>query len=1124
MKLNGISLPFLKDWGLKKYFLIMKLTCFLILAITLQTTASVWSQNSKLSVSMKDATLQELFNQIEKTSNYRFFYNNDDVDVLQKVSVNMKDNTLGKILSSVFRDLPYAFRELDNNLILVERVNRLNTLFQQQKKVTGKVTDASGSPLPGVTIVIKGTTNGTITDFDGNYILPNVSSDQVLVFSFVGMKAFEIPVNDQTVINVVMQEESIGLDEVVAIGYGTVKKRDLTGSVSSVDNDMIVERGSTSPMEALQGQVAGVQISSNTGRIGGGFDITIRGLNTLSSANSPLYIVDGIPTDNIDFLNPQDISRIDILKDASSTAIYGSRGTNGVVLVTTKQASDVEGTYSIAYSGYYGLKAVARLPEMMSGDEWWEYRKDARLAGFSDLSSVTMDQILDAAGATPWLMDRLEKGEYTNWFDEVLKNASQQNHHISISGQSKNNISYVIGLGYQQEKGLIDKESIDKYSIKANILHKINDRWSAGTNLNFVFTDQQMGSDIGMQEAFRLPPVAVPRDSIGNLILQPGTYNSATGEKLLDMTSTWNPLLEIAHSDDETRMYNVLGNAFLEFKPVREVSLKSTLSFGVINSRRGRYWGELTNEWNDNGKQPLAILDKNENLNYTWDNQANYAKTFGNHDLNLMGLFSMYYTRSEFSSIDVKNLPFDSGIYNLGSAGTISSVSSAFSKATMLSYVLRANYSFNGKYLLTLSNRWDGSSKLSEGHKWNAFPSGAFGWRLSEEDFLQEAEVISNLKLRASYGFTGNNAISPYQTVSYADELVYYDFFGQTANGFKPNQIANNLLTWEKTRELNLGVDFGFFNSRVSGSIDIYDKLSKELLMEQKLPLESGWPSMQANVGSVKNKGVEFMLHTINVDKKDIKWETTLTFTKNKNEIVEIYGGKDDDVGNNWFIGQPVLVNYNYKYDGVWQADEADEAAFYGFREGNAKVVDYGEKGYSADEDRVILGSPVPDWIGSFSTYFKYKNFDFTASLFTNQGVQVFSYFHDNFADVRDRGRQKLDINYYVPQNSATSPNGPKPTNDYPQPRNEGSFWTSDNVGFYHDASFVKVKNITLGYTLGKSALNALHLKTCRIYTNILNPFVFTSYEGYDPEWAGARLQDGGVAYVTYQFGINVQF
>jgi TonB-linked SusC/RagA family outer membrane protein len=1003
---------------------------------------------------------------------------------------------------------------------------------QQGTQITGKVTTSDGEPLPGVNIVLKGTTTGTITQADGTYQLSAAFGDEsVLVFSFMGFITQEVQVDGKSTINVTLAEDFQQLEEIVAIGYGTIKKRDITGSVGSVDADALVERGSTSLMEAMQGQMAGVNITSNTGRVGDGFEINIRGVNTLNSdKKSPLFIVDGVPTENIDFLNPQDIARIDILKDASSTAIYGSRGTNGVVIVSTISGSEgVSGKPTISYSGYYGVKTPARLPKMMSGEKWWEYHQDAYVATTSGDTEeewlAAYESGLSGKGSNDLLFERAEKGEYYDWYDLVLKNGSQQNHHINVSGVS-NNTTYVFGIGYQNEEGLIDKEWINKYSVKASIDQKIGEKWNTGININASFVDQEMGSSIAMQEAFRLNPLLSPYDEDGNLYPQPGKFVNKDGKMVTNKTSTYNPLLEIANSSDETRKYTVVGNFFLEFNPTKCLSLKSTLSYGVFNTRRGRSWGVMTNEGLSNDNQPLAILDKSELFNYTWDNQINYDKSFGDHHINAMGLYSVYSTRHESSSIDVKNLPFEAGIYNMGAAGTINSVGSSFSQATMLSFVARVNYDFKGKYLVTMSNRWDGSSKLSEGNKWDFFPSGAVAWRISEEGFMETVDAISNLKARVSYGFTGNNAIDPYQTQKFADQIMYYDFEGVTANGFTLSQVANELLTWERTRELNVGIDFGFFNNRVSGSIDVYDKLSKELLMTQKLPLEAGWASMTANVGSVSNKGVEIGLTTVNIDKKDLRWTTSFTFAKNNNEIVEIYGGTDDDVGNQWFIGEPVEVIYNYEFDGIWQADEVAEAERYGMGEGQAKIVDQNSDGkFTAEDDRIILGSPMPDWTASLSSQLKYKNFDFSFALFTNQGVTVNSGFHSNFADVRDRGRQKLDIDsWYVPQNPATSPNGPKVSNTYPQPRNAGTYWRNDGIGYIKDASFVKVKNITLGYTISPSVLQTAKIKTCRLYVNLLNPLVFTSYEGWDPEWADATLQQGGVSFITYQFGVNLKF
>ena len=425
--------------------------------------------------------------------------------------------------------------------------------------------------------------------------------------------------------------------------------------------------------------------------------------------------------------------------------------------------------------------------------------------------------------------------------------------------------------------------------------------------------------------------------------------------------------------------------------------------------------------------------------------------------------------------------------------------------------------------MLTLTNRWDGSSVLSADRNWDTFPSAAIGWRISEEEFLQNQNTLSNLKLRVSYGYTGNNNISPYSSVNLLDSQQYYDFDGSTANGWLASRLANSVLGWEKTREFNVGVDFGFFKRRIEGSVDIYDRLSEDILFRQDLPLETGWEFTNANVGSVSNKGVEVSLTTRNIQTSDVTWSTTFTFTKNVNALESIYGqSTNDDIGNGLFIGESLEALYNYDFIGIWQADEAAEAASYGMEVGQEKLRDVNNDGRYTAEDRVILGSTNPDWSGSIFTSLKVKNFDLSASVIASQGVLVYSNFHSNFANTRDRGRQKLDINWYIPENDAGL--AAQYSNSYPQPRNEGSFWRQDGVGYYRDASFVKVKNIALGYTFSDNTLEKLKLKKLRVYANVLNPFVFTDYEGYDPEWASSSLNRGGPASVIYQIGFNLKF
>ncbi len=997
-------------------------------------------------------------------------------------------------------------------------------IFAQTVTISGQVMEAdTNQPFPGATVVVKGTTNGTITDFDGNYIITNVPADAIISFSFIGMKTQEIAVAGQTVINVTLESETIGIEEVVAVGYGTVKKSDLTGSVGSLDTEMMTSKGTATPMEALQGQVAGVNISASSGRAGSDFSIKIRGDNSLAGGD-PLYVVDGIISDNIQFVNPQDIERIDILKDASSTAIYGSRGSNGVIIVTTKSADKVKKP-TISYDGYYGVRSVARLPEFMNGDQWWAYRENAYLGAAAqsgnDISDPSYDQLwvnsMSGYDKSQLLRDRLANKDYTDWPSYFLSNGTQQNHYLSISGQSENKISYIFGIGYQQEKGNMTKESFDRYNLKASVNHQINEKWSAGTNVNVAISTQEMGSPNAINNAFRMSPLVSPYgvegySEAGELLYQPSKYEG------ISFTSTINPLLDQKESEDQTRDVYMLGNVYLQFKPLEGLTLKTTFSPEFKTERQGIYWGSNTEK--RKGKDPAATLEREERISYTWDNQLTYEKLLGEHKLNFMFLQSLYSTTTESSAIAVENLPYESLYHNLGSAQDILSVESGYSKVTLASVIGRLNYSYKGKYLLTASLRSDGSSKLSDGHKWAAFPSAAFGWRVIEEDFMKDISFLSNLKARLSYGYTGNNNIDAYSTQMLASTKMYYDFGGTTANGFAPSGIANNALTWEKTREWNVGVDFGILQNRISGSLDYYNKLSQELLMDRKLPIETGWGTVTANVGSVRNKGIEAMLKAYIVDNSKLTWEATLTFAKNNNEIVELYGGKDDDLGNEWFIDQPINVNYNYVFDGIWKADQADEAASYGQSEGQAKVKDFGNDGID-DSDRRILGTPDPDYTMNLSTTVRYKGFDFNTSLYSVQGVQVYSYFHQEFLNFKDRGRAKLNVNYYMPENNVSGFND---SDKYPMPINAGNYWLSNGVGYYKDASFIKVKNISLGYTFASEIASKVKMKNLRVYFNVLNPIVITDYDGFDPEWAGASYGKGGVSSVTYQFGVNCKF
>lgn len=1103
-----------------KTLLTMKLIVLLLAINLMQITASVYSQNTSFKVEDTRLTLQEAIKAIESQTDYRIAYSATFVNQRSFIEFKKNVTTVESFLEEINREMGIGYLLLENDVIVL--TNKGDNLLKQQITIKGKVTDKEGNPLPGVNVVEKGTTVGAISNLDGEYSISVSSPNAILSFSYVGFLTEDIEVSGQSTINMTMVEDITSLDEVVVIGYGTVKKSDLTGSVGSLDNEMLTVKGTTSPMEALQGQVAGVNIVASSGRAGSDYEIKIRGDNSLLGGN-PLYVVDGIVSDNIQFLNPQDIERMDILKDASSTAIYGSRGSNGVVIVTTKQASTNNKKPIISYDGYYGIRKASRLPDLMGGDDFWEYRENAYLgAEFHSGKDITLpdydQEWVDSRtsyASSEVLRNTLASKNYTDWMDLMIEDGSQQNHWLSIAGNS-NNLSYLFGLGYQNEDGIFYNEWFDRYNFKASINHKISEKWSAGTNVNFAITEQELGGSLELREAFIMPPVVGPYipegyENAGELSLVPAQSYG------MGITASLNPLVTKTESRNNNRQLYMLGNIYLQYTPVKGLNIKSTLSSRINNQRIGVYEGSKSQT--RRLLDPAADLTQKQSVYYIWDNQITYDKTIGEHQINFMGLHSINYFKQEGSFIAVENLPFESLWYNVGSAPDIVEVSSDYSKITLASLLGRINYSYKGKYLVTASFRTDGSSKLGDGNKWATFPSAALAWRISEESFLQSADVISNLKLRASYGYTGNNNISPYSTLTYASSQRYYEFDGVVANGFAPSNIANTELTWEKTRELNTGIDFGLFGNRVNGSIDVYDKLSSELLLGRKLPVESGWTSVTANIGSVSNKGVELALNTVNVHTEELMWETSFTFSKNINAIEELYDTDEDDLGNLWFIGEPVNVNYTYVFDGIWKANEADEAAEYGQSEGQAKVQDLDNSGaIEASNDRTIIGTPDPSWTGSFSTTVRFKNFDFNASLYTQQDVQVYSDFHFFYTRMRDRYRNKLDINYYMADNNVT---GFRDSDEYPMPRNEGTYW--DQVGYYKDASFVKVKNISFGYTFNTTRANFLSLASFRVYANILNPFVFTDYDGYDPEWAASRF-GGGVSTTTCQLGVNVKF
>lgn len=1032
------------------------------------------------------------------------------------------------------------------------------SLWAQNLKISGTVRNSNNEVVVGASVVLKGSTTGVTTDVNGGYTI-NAPADATLVFSFLGLATVEEVVGGRGRIDVTLEENAQHLEEVVAIGYGTVKKSDLTGSVASVNSDRLTAIGATSVMSALQGATSGVDILANSARPGGGFSIQIRGQNSMN-AGSPLYVVDGIVVEDIDFLSPADIEQLDVLKDASSTAIYGSRGSNGVVIVKTKGASEASTKLTVSYDGYYGVRELARVPDFMDGRELADYRTSMYYSwnaskGQYELKDADKEAILRSSKI---INTALYTQEYTDWLGLATDDGSQQSHSVNISGSGKD-IVYNIGIGYQNEKGNFMLEEMDRYTLRTSVSHKANKYFSSGAQLNLSYSLVNSGAENGYVSLFRMAPFFRSYDENGEYVKQPGTAAGIQGTQ--NFTSSGNPLLEIAGGSNETKRFNIMGSIFAEFTPVAGLSVKTTFSPHLNQRRAGEYQAKTPDKSDD-----IARTEHRTRFDWTWDNVVSYGHTFAEvHTLNVTLINSVYKTQEELLGVGAMNFPYDAGWYNIFN-GTLRASDNAatYSQVSMLSYAARVNYDYAGKYLVTGTVRYDGSSKLA--NKWTTFPSAAVAWRIIEEDFMKDIEWLSNLKLRASLGYSGNNnGVNAYgtQQTPNTGSQSYYDFGGSMVSGYAVGAPVNPLLTWEKTRELDFGVDFGFLGGRISGVIDFYDKLSDGLLMKRTLAIESGVTSMTDNIGSVNNRGVEVGLSSINVKTGDWEWRTSITFARNQNAIRSVYGKEEDVPGEAYFIGQPIGVIYGYKTNGVYSQSEWAAATSEQRKKmdipnpGAPKIVDMDNNGEINTDDRTILGKSNPDWTGSISSTLKYRGFDFSFNIYARQGVMVSDWFSGEFvgAALTDRGRTKVNFDYYVPEgvpridwnNFSIDENGQPwvtwttstENADAKYPigtaslkgghyvsivNNNGTVKSVSN-GTLQDVSFVKVRNITIGYTVPQQWVRKVKFSQARVYLNVLNPFTFTDYVGYDPEYATFEANDGnGLSSIVYQLGVNLKF
>ncbi|WP_111319935.1 SusC/RagA family TonB-linked outer membrane protein [Algoriphagus chordae] len=979
------------------------------------------------------------------------------------------------------------------------------TMSYAQTKISGLVTDDSNFPIPGVNILIKGTTGGAVTDIDGRYTLQVSGPDAVLVFSSIGFLTQEISVGNQTVINLALEFDVTGMEEVVVIGYGEVEKKDVTGAIGSVESDDIVRANPVQAAKAIQGQAAGVIVTKQNSRPGAGYNINIRGLSSIDYSNEPLIVIDGVMGGDINALNPADIQSMDILKDASSTAIYGSRGANGVIIISTKRGT--KGKPVVTYDGYVGVKTPAHLPDLMNAQEFYQASvTDRQLNGYTQSLPFTSTEL-----------DLVNSGNSTNWIDQISQTALQTNHSLSVGGGS-DNTNYHFSGGYLNEGGALQNTKFQRYNIKGSLDSKLTKFLNVGFTANYSVSKTELGSNEALRSAYRARPtgVALYDDILNPDENQDFSWNGYAAWMGINDKQVLSPLIEIdpENFQDETRSNSFFGNAYLEIIPFEGLSIRSSFSAGINNSRWGQFRGTMTKD-RATTRLPRAFYQTDDISNFTLDNIITYKKQLGDHNFTVTGVQSTFQERFEELDSSVDEIPYNSLWYAFGT-GRPTQLDTRLTERSLLSYMGRVIYGFQDKYLLTLTGRWDGASQLSEGNKWDFFPSAAVAWRLGDEEFIKNVSAISDLKLRVSYGYVGNSAVTPYSTQARLVKTPY-DFDGSPAFGFAPENLADKSLSWEKSKELNIGLNMGFLNNRIGGALELYFRNTVDLIYNEQIPTSSGFSSVTTNIGEVSNKGVELTLNTVNVVTQKFKWFTNINFARNVNEVVSIGSdGIQADIATGLFVGQPLQALYDYEFAGIWQLSEEAQAAEYSQVPGSVKVVDQNGDGVISSndgiDDRRVLGSQQPDWTMGMTNKFTYGNFDLSFLIYTSQGAMFRnSMLSGTMGEVGSGRYNALNLNYWTVDNPSNEYYGPGVPNPYRTPIQ------------YQDASFVRISDITFGFTLPRTALDKIGFSKFRMYAQVSNPFVFYDFDGMDPEFNSSTYNDG-LPTATYLFGVNVSF
>jgi TonB-linked SusC/RagA family outer membrane protein len=1015
----------------------------------------------------------------------------------------------------------------------------LFSFSQNNFKVSGKVTDETGKPVQGATVQVKGTTTATATAVDGSYSLMVPSGTSILVITSVGFAEHEVPVNNKSAVNISIASTASALQDVVVIGYATVKKKDVTGAVAGINQKDIRSRPVDNALQAMQGKVAGVDITSNErpGQVG---SIRIRGERSVNATNNPLFVVDNIPitTGGIEYLNPNDIESIDILKDASATAIFGSRGANGVVIVTTKQGKT--GKLQVNLYSSATFETVKDWAPIMSASEYIDFRRWAvyysnptgRPRGDAPTIANDRDIFLATSDPTAWkniaqgwatgTWDGSKVGN-TDWAGLVSQTGITYDNTISVSGGT-NKIKAYASFGYLNNKGTSIGQKFTRYSGKASVDIQATDWFNMGLNVNVTHGTQEFGQSNLVIGSFVGSPAtsiynssrgmfrwAVPYDSAGNRIIYPG--GDVAIKTVVD---------EQKYTQDQRKTIRAFGSLYaqMDFGKIHPVlkGLKYRLNFGpdFSNYTNGIYIdGQSAASSGING----ASLQEAKTYSWTIDNLIYYDKVIKKHSIGLTLLQSATkYVADPVNRLTGTAIPFASQKwYELNNSVlpatnlTITRVS-PLTESQLSSYMARLNYGFDDKYLLTASIRRDAASQLGEGYKGDIFPSAALAWRVSNEKFMQNVSLVNDLKFRIGVGVTGNSSIGPYQTLTFGNPLFYPNGGSVNAASLPTTQLGNPNLRWEKTTQYNIGIDFSILKRRISGGIDIYASRTKDLLFLQRLPTVTGFLTTLTNIGQTNNRGIDISINTINVTTKDFQWTTNLNVSWQKDKLVEGAFGKQVDVLNNLFPGQPIRVIYGFDSDGMWQYADTALIRKFGlngntFTPGQVRPIDQnGDNKIDANNDRVIIGHTRPRWVVGMTNSFTYKNFELSFFIYGR-----LNYWFNTGGEAQTARSNQRQINYWTENNQ---------NSEYQKPFY--SVGSGDNYSAalgYKKASFLKIRNISAAYNVPAKFLTTMHMSSLRVYFQAANPGMLFSQIKFMDMDAEAMFSNRG-----FTFGINAGF